>query len=100
MTAVVYGFVRAASDGWGDTITLASFVAGVALLVAFVLTERRAQQPITPLRLFASRERSGALVARVLVVSGMFSMFFFLTPVPAGRARLQRAAGRASRSCR
>jgi predicted MFS family arabinose efflux permease len=71
--------VRAASDGWGDGFTVASFSAGVALLVAFVLTERRAEHPITPLRLFASRERSGALVARVLVVSGMFSLFFFLT---------------------
>jgi predicted MFS family arabinose efflux permease len=39
----------------------------------------RAEQPITPLRLFASRERSGAYVARMLVVGGMFSMFFFLT---------------------
>ena len=27
----------------------------------------RAEQPITPLRLFASRERSGAYVARLLV---------------------------------
>jgi EmrB/QacA subfamily drug resistance transporter len=79
MTAVVYGFVRAASAGWGDRLTAASFALGAALLVAFVLTERRAQQPITPLRLFASRERSGALLARVLVVSAMFSMFFFLT---------------------
>jgi EmrB/QacA subfamily drug resistance transporter len=79
MTSVVYGFVRAASAGWADPITIASFSAGAALLVAFVLTERRARQPITPLRLFASRERSGALVARVLVVSGMFSMFFFIS---------------------
>ncbi len=79
MTAVVYGLVRAASDGWSDRVTVGSFSLGAALLVGFVLTERRAQQPITPLRLFASRERTGALVARVLVVSGMFSLFFFLT---------------------
>src|SRR4051812_24296340 len=79
MSAVVYGFVRAASDGWGNDITVASFAAGVVLLVAFVLNELRAEQPITPLRLFASRERSGAYVARILVVGGMFSMFFFLT---------------------
>jgi EmrB/QacA subfamily drug resistance transporter len=79
MTAVVYGFVRAASDGWSDAVTVASFVAGAALIAAFVLTERRAEQPITPLRLFASRERSGAYVARLLVVGGMFAMFFFLT---------------------
>jgi predicted MFS family arabinose efflux permease len=44
-----------------------------------VLTERRAQQPITPLRLFASRERVGAYVPRILVVGGMFSMFFLVT---------------------
>ncbi len=42
-------------------------------------TERRAGQPITPLRLFASRQRSGAYVARVLLVGGMFGMFFFVT---------------------
>ena len=34
MTALVYGFVRAASDGWGDRVTVASFVAGAVLLVA------------------------------------------------------------------
>src|SRR3954468_19038983 len=79
MTSLVYGFVRAASDGWGDRVTVASFGAGAILLAAFVLNERRAHQPITPLRLFASRERSGAYVARILVVGGMFSMFFFLT---------------------
>src|SRR5262245_26463059 len=79
MTAIIYGFVRAASDGWGDRLTVASFVSGVVLLAAFVVTEMRAEQPITPLRLFASRERSGAYAARILVVSGMYAMFFFLT---------------------
>jgi EmrB/QacA subfamily drug resistance transporter len=79
MSAVVYGFVRAASEGWDDRLTIASFATGVALLAAFVMTEMRAEQPITPLRLFASRERSGAYAARILVVSGMYAMFFFLT---------------------
>ena len=79
MTALAYGFVRAAADGWSDTLTLTSFVAGGALLALFVANERRATQPITPLRLFASRERSGAYLARALVVTGMFGMFFFVT---------------------
>ena len=79
MTLLVYGFVRAASDGWGNQLAVGSFVASAALLAAFVLIEMRADQPITPLHLFASRERSGAYAARVLVVSGMFAMFFFLT---------------------
>jgi EmrB/QacA subfamily drug resistance transporter len=79
MTALVYGFVRAAADGWGEAGTVTSFVAAAALLAAFVVTERRAEQPITPLRLFNSRRRSGAYAARILVVGGMFSMFFFVT---------------------
>ena len=79
MSALVYGFVRAASAGWGDPQAVASFVAGGVLLASFVLTELRAEQPITPLRLFASRERSGAYVARIFFVGGMFGMFFFVT---------------------
>ena len=79
MLALVYGFVRAASDGWTDALTVASFAASVLLLGFFLLNERRAAQPVLPLRLFASRERSGAYAARMLVVSGMFGMFFFVT---------------------
>jgi EmrB/QacA subfamily drug resistance transporter len=79
MTALVYGFVRAAADGWGDRLTVASFAASLVLLAGFVRTELGAEEPITPLHLFASRERSGAYIARVLVTSGMFSTFFFLT---------------------
>ncbi len=79
MSSIVYGLVRAASDGWSDPVTVAAFAAGVSLLVLFVRTELRAEQPITPLRLFASRSRSASYLARLLLVGGMFGMFFFLT---------------------
>ncbi|MGH3472745.1 MAG: MFS transporter, partial [Nocardioidaceae bacterium] len=79
MTSLVYGFVHAASDGWGNPTTVAAFAAGVVLAVAFVVIERRAVAPITPLPLFADRIRSGAYVARMLLVAGMTGMFFFLT---------------------
>jgi EmrB/QacA subfamily drug resistance transporter len=79
MTALVYGFVRAAEAGWGDALTVASFTAAAVLLGAFVGVERRAAQPVTPLRLFASRQRTGAYLARMLLVGGMFSMFFFFS---------------------
>ena len=98
MSAIVYGIVRAGSAGWSDRITVASLTAGLALLAFFVLTERRAAQPITPLRLFSSRERVGAYVARVLFVGGMFGVFFFISqylqgvlrfsPIEAGAAFL------------
>jgi len=79
VSGLVYGFVHAASDGWGDTVTLVSLALGVALLVAFVNIERTAEEPITPLSLFASRVRSGALLARGFLVAGAMGAFFFLT---------------------
>ncbi len=79
MTAVVYGFVRAASDGWTDPGTIISFLLGASLLAAFVVTELRAEQPITPLGLFADRQRAGSYLSRLLMVGGMFSFFFFIS---------------------
>ena len=79
MTALVYGFIRAASDGWGDGVALGAFAAAIVMLSLFLLNESRARQPITPLRLFADRGRAGSYLARLLLVAGMFGMFFFLT---------------------
>jgi EmrB/QacA subfamily drug resistance transporter len=77
--ALVYGFVHAASHGWGSGATVALFAAGAVLLAAFVTVERRVAEPITPLSLFADRTRSGAYVARMLMFAGLTGMFFFLT---------------------
>ncbi|MGH8891186.1 MAG: MFS transporter [Acidothermaceae bacterium] len=79
MSALVYGFVQAASEGWASASAHIAFVVGVVLLVMFVGIELRAKMPITPLRLFADRDRSFSYVARLLLVGGMFGMFFFLT---------------------
>jgi EmrB/QacA subfamily drug resistance transporter len=79
MTALVYGFVHAATNGWSSLETVGSFATGLLLLAAFVVIERRAEAPITPLRMFASRNRSSSYVARLLLVAGMMGMFFFLT---------------------
>ena len=79
VTSVAYGFVRAASNGWGDVLTIGAFVVGVMLVGVFVTFERRVSEPITPLRLFADRSRNASYVARLFLVAGMFGMFFFLT---------------------
>ena len=79
MTALVYGFIRASVNGWGDHLALAAFGAAAILLALFVVTETRARQPITPLRLFADVSRAGSFVARLLLIAGMFGVFFFLT---------------------
>jgi EmrB/QacA subfamily drug resistance transporter len=78
-TSLVYGFVRAASDGWTDPLTAVAFLVGLGLLSLFVGIELRAASPVTPLELFRHRTRSVALGARVLLVAGMMGMFFYLT---------------------
>jgi EmrB/QacA subfamily drug resistance transporter len=79
MASVVYGLVRAATDGWRDTATVVAFVLGVGLLITFILIERRAESPITPLRLFNDRARATSYVVRLFLVAGMTGMFFFLS---------------------
>jgi EmrB/QacA subfamily drug resistance transporter len=79
MSALVYGLVRAAETSWGDAVALGSFVVAAIMLAAFVAIERRVRWPITPLRLFKSRERVGAYASRLLMVGAMFGMFFYLT---------------------
>jgi EmrB/QacA subfamily drug resistance transporter len=76
---LVYGFVRAAANGWGDHLTLAAFGAAAVLLAGFLVIESRVRQPITPLRLFGDASRSGSFAARLLLIAGMFGVFFFLT---------------------
>ncbi|MEU3606118.1 MFS transporter [Streptomyces sp. NPDC035033] len=78
MAALVYGFIRASEEGWKDSLTIGSFVAAVLLLAAFALVESRAREPITPLRMFADRNRSGTYVIMLSLAAAMFGMFFFI----------------------
>jgi len=79
MSLLVYGFIRAASDGWRDSYTVGSFVAAVVLLGLFVVIERRHLQPVVPLHLFRDRNRTGSYVVMLFLSAALFSMFFFLT---------------------
>ncbi|HEY3561132.1 MAG TPA: MFS transporter [Kribbella sp.] len=79
ITSLVFGFIRVAEKGWSSPEVLVAFAVGVALLVTFVLVERRVSHPIVPLRLFRSPVRSASYLTMLLVVGTMFGMFFFLT---------------------
>ncbi|MDH6127742.1 MFS transporter [Kitasatospora sp. GP82] len=79
LVGLVYGFIRAASDGWSDSLSLGSFVLGAVLLAAFLVIERRTAQPITPLHLFANRNRTGGLVMMLCLAAAMFGIFFYIT---------------------
>ncbi|WLI90789.1 MFS transporter [Massilia sp. R2A-15] len=79
MSALVYAFIRSAGAGWSDPVTAVALAGALALLAAFVRMERKAKQPIMPLRLFASRERCAAYAARALFLGAMIGFFFFTT---------------------
>lgn len=77
--SLIFGIISSSDAGWSATRTIGSLVLGVVLLITLVLNERRAAQPIMPLRLFASRERSGAYAIRFLYLGAMMGFFFFTT---------------------
>ncbi|MFD0758101.1 MFS transporter [Arthrobacter ulcerisalmonis] len=77
--ALVFGIINSADAGWNAPVARTAISAGVVLLVIFVLIERKAAQPIMPLRLFASRRRTGAYLARFLYLGAMIAFFFFTT---------------------
>jgi EmrB/QacA subfamily drug resistance transporter len=79
MTALVYGFIRAAQEGWSDPVTIGSFAAAAVLLAVFLSIETRISQPITPLHLFRDRNRGGVYAIMLALAAAMFGMFFFLT---------------------
>jgi EmrB/QacA subfamily drug resistance transporter len=79
VTALVYGLVRAPTNGWADSITVASFAVAIVLLVAFVLIEMRSDHPVLPFGLLADRNRSASYIVMFILASGIFAIFFFLT---------------------
>jgi EmrB/QacA subfamily drug resistance transporter len=73
----VYTIVEPAADyGWGSGLTLALGVLSLVLLAAFIAREATARSPLIPLRIFRSRNVTGANLVQVLSVAGMFGMFF------------------------
>jgi EmrB/QacA subfamily drug resistance transporter len=73
----VYTIVKpAAEQGWGATQTLALGAGSLVLLAAFVAWEATTRNPLIPLRIFRSRNVSGANVIQALTVAGMFGLFF------------------------
>jgi EmrB/QacA subfamily drug resistance transporter len=83
----VYTIVEAADYGWGSAHTLGFGAVAVALLAGFVLRQATAAKPLLPLRVFRSRNVSGANVVQALMVAGLFGMFFL------GSLYMQRVLG-------
>jgi EmrB/QacA subfamily drug resistance transporter len=73
----VYTIVKPAADlGWGAGRTLGLGAGALALGALFIAREATARNPLIPLRIFRSRNVTGANLVQVLTVAGMFGMFF------------------------
>jgi EmrB/QacA subfamily drug resistance transporter len=79
LTALVYGVIRAGTDGWGDRLSLLALGLAVLLLATFVVIERRVAEPMLPLGLLGHRTRLGAYVIAGLLFACLYPSFFFLS---------------------
>jgi EmrB/QacA subfamily drug resistance transporter len=78
LLGVVYGIVRGAELGWTSTTVLSSLIAGAVLVAAFLAWERRAPEPMLPLRFFRSRAFSAVNGASFAMYFGVFGSIFLL----------------------
>ena len=72
----VYTILEVGDFGWGSLHTLGLGAVSLALIAAFVARQERTSNPLVPLRIFRSRNVSGANAVQVLMVAGLFGMFF------------------------
>ena len=72
----VYTILEAGDYGWGSLRTLGFGAIAIGLLAAFVARQARTANPLVPLRIFRSRNVSGANIVQMLMVAGLFGMFF------------------------
>jgi EmrB/QacA subfamily drug resistance transporter len=79
--SLVFGLVRGQAEGWTSPLIVVSLAAGVAILGAFIVWERRAAEPMVPLSLF--RKRAYAVVNGVsfFMYFGTFGSIFLLTQI-------------------
>jgi MFS family permease len=68
--ALLFAVIQGASDGWGSSHVVGSFVAAAVFMALFVVVERRVDRPLIRLDLFSNRMFT---VSAVVTVVGMFA---------------------------
>jgi EmrB/QacA subfamily drug resistance transporter len=76
---LVFTLIKANAWGWGSARTLAGLAVAAGLLVGFVWIERRHENPLVPLRIFANRSLAASDATMLLVAAALFGVFFFCT---------------------
>lgn len=79
LAGLTYALVEAGGRGLGEPAVALAGAGGCLLLVAFLVFERRADNPMLPLALFRSRQFSGANLATLANYLAIGAAFFFLS---------------------
>ena len=74
---VVWGLVRGNSAGWGSLEVIGTIGVGLLLAAAFVAWERRAPEPMLPMRFFRSRAFSAGNAAIFCTLGSLFACVYF-----------------------
>ncbi len=74
---IVWGLVRGNAAGWGSPEVVGALAAGVLLVAAFIAWERRAPEPMLPVRFFRSRAFSAGNAAIFFTFASLFGAVFF-----------------------
>ena len=79
MFLLVLALLRGNQLGWGSTQILAELAGAAALLIAFILVERRVREPMLPPRLFRLPAFTGAQLAVFAMSASFFALFLYTT---------------------
>jgi EmrB/QacA subfamily drug resistance transporter len=78
LIGLTYGLIDGPTAGWNRPAPLGALIAGLILLAAFVVRERRARVPVLPLSLFSSAQFSSANVVTFVVYAALSGALFLL----------------------
>ncbi|MEV0145920.1 MULTISPECIES: MFS transporter [unclassified Nonomuraea] len=79
LLGIVYGLTQAGEHGWTHPVALAGLLGGAVLLVAFLLVERRAAQPLVPLHVLRKPTVAWGNVLGLLAFVTETSLVYLLT---------------------
>ncbi len=79
MSSLLWGIIDAPVHGWTSIQVVGSVLAGVLLLVAFVLWEHRSKYPLLKLGMFRNRRFSVAMVSATLIIFVLMGLLFVIT---------------------
>lgn len=80
LSGIVYGLIQAGENHpWTSGRVLGPLLAGVVVVIAFVMIESRIADPLVPLRFFRNRTRVAANITTLFFSATFFVGFFLLT---------------------